>query len=142
MGDTCHINGYGIDMAENMIAVAKKKCPEMKILVSKCESTPFEDKTFDIITACMAYHHFSDQKGFARESSRILKPNGVLYIADPRFPSIIRRPLNGAFSLFRVTAYIRTAKEIADNFREYGFESDGLVVDGYAQVIKLKLVIF
>ena len=57
MADTYPINGYGIDMTENMIAEAQKKCPDMHIQVCRCESTPFESQTFDIITACMAYHH-------------------------------------------------------------------------------------
>lgn len=140
IADTCTINGYGIDMEESMIAEARKKCPEMTIQVSKCESTPFDDQSFDAITACMAYHHFSDPKGFAREASRILKLGGYLYIADPRLPAIIRKPLNGVFKLFRVAAYVGTPKEIEDSFREYGFISDGFVVDGYAQVVKLKYI--
>jgi hypothetical protein len=37
-----------------------------------------------------------------------------------------------------VAAYIGTAQEMFENFREYGFESDGFAVDGYAQVVKLK----
>lgn len=140
MTDSCHIIGCGIDMSENMIAEAKKKCPEMAIQISKCESTPFENHTFDIITACMAYHHFSDQRGFAKEAKRILKPGGCLYIADPRFPAIIRKPMNGLFGFFRVAAYIGTAQEIADGFKEYGFKADGHTANGYAQVVKLKKV--
>jgi len=139
MAEACAINGYGIDMSENMIAEARKKCPEMLIQVSRCECTPFKDHTFDAITACLAYHHFSDQKGFAKEAARILKPGGRLYIADPRFPAFIRKPLNGLINLFRVAAYIGTAQEIAEGFKAYGFESDGFVYDVYAQVVMLKL---
>jgi len=139
MADICPINGYGIDMSENMAVEARKKCPEMHIKVSRCESTPFEDQAFDVITTCMAYHHFADQKGFAKEAARILKPGGRLYIADPRFSALVRKPLNGAFNLLRIAGYIGTAQEIADNFSEYGFESDSFAFDGYAQVVTLKL---
>lgn len=133
------IAGYGIDVEANMIVEAKKKCPDMDIQVSACEHTPFDNQQFDVITACMAYHHFSDKKGFAKEAARILKPGGVLYVADPRFPWIIRKVINGMAKLFRVTGFFGTPQEIYTNFREYGFQLDGFEYDGYAQVIKLKL---
>jgi len=54
-----------------MIAEAKMKCPDVNIQVSTCEHTPFYNQQFDAITACLAYHHFADKKGFAREMARI-----------------------------------------------------------------------
>lgn len=140
MADIYQIDGYGIDMEENMIAEARKKCPEMTIQISKCENMPFNDQSFDVITACMAYHHFSNQEGFAREASRIIKPGGYLYIADPHLPAIIRKPLNGIIKQFHIAAYIGTSKEISDDFQKYGFIPDGFVTDGYAQVVTLKRI--
>ena len=67
-----------------MITVAKSKYPKMDFQLSRCEDMPFESQSFDILIACMAYHHFSDKEGFAKEAARVLKPNGVLYIADSR----------------------------------------------------------
>ncbi len=139
MADTYGASGYGIDMEENMINEARQKCPEMDIRVSSCGDTPFADLTFDAITACMAYHHFADKKGFAREAARILKPSGCLYIADPRFPFIIRKALNGVLKLFRITGFFGTPEEILGNFRPFGFEMEKVEIDGYAQVVKLRL---
>lgn len=139
MASACPINGYGIDMEEAMLEEAKKKCPEMQLQLSKCESTPFESQTFDVITACMAFHHFSDKKGFAQEAARILKPGGRLYIADPRFPFVLRKALNGTFKLFRLVGAFQTPEEIYEAFRPYGFAPDGVSRDGYAQVVGMKL---
>jgi len=139
MADSCSINGYGIDMQENMIREAKLKCPEMNIQISRCEETPFEDNTFDAVITCLAYHHFSDREGFMKESARILKPGGSLYIADPHFPLVIRKLMNAVFSLFRVAGAFYTPKEIFEDFAAYGFEPDGYVFDGMAQVVKLRL---
>lgn len=138
MADTYPINGYGIDMTENMITEAQKKCPDMHIQVCRCESTSFESQTFDIITACMAYHHFADKKGFAIEAARLLKPGGHLYIADPRFPFVIRKFLNGVFRLVNVAGSFYNPEEIHEHFGEYGFTASGFAFDGYAQVVKLK----
>ncbi len=138
MADLCPINGYGIDVEQNMVTEAKKKCPEMEVLVSKCEDTPFADQTFDVLTVCMAYHHFDDKKGFAKEAARILKENGCLYIADPRFPFVIRKTINGVLRVFRVTGFFGTPEEIYENFREYGFVLNKVTAKGYAQVCLLK----
>jgi len=136
----CEFDGYGIDVEENMILEAQNKCPEMNIFVSDGAKTPFEDSKFDIITSCMAYHHFADKKGFAKEASRILKPGGHLYITDPRFPWIVRKPLNLALQLHKIAGYFGTSKEIRKEFSEYGFELIDCNSDMYAQCIKLQKV--
>jgi len=139
IADTCPINGYGIDMSENMLEEAKRKCPEMNIQHSRCEQTPFEDSTFDTLTTCMAYHHFEDKKGFAKEAARILKPGGCLYIADPYFPGMIRKLMNAVFNGLNIAGGFYTPEEIYNDFSTYGFILDAFVRDKYAQVVKLKL---
>lgn len=138
MADVCPINGYGIDMEENMIAEARKKCPGMKLQISKCQQTPFGEGSFDVLTACMAYHHFDDKDGFAREAARILKPGGYLYIADPRFPAVIRKSLNAVFRHANLVGVFYTPQEMAKDFAAHGFLLEDCVADGYAQLIKLK----
>lgn len=131
------IDAHGIDAEAEMIAVAKRRCPDCSFLVSPCEKIPFADESFDVLTACMAYHHFADKKGFAREAARVLKHGGVLYIADPKFPFAVRKTINGAARLFRVVGEFLTANEIAGRFSAHGFEFAGAAYDGYAQVVKL-----
>ena len=86
----------------------------------------------------MAYHHFDDKKAFAKEAARIMKPGGYLYITDPRFPSVIRKPLNLALRIHKIAGYFGTPKEIESLFSEYGFTLAGYKSDAYAQCIKLK----
>lgn len=132
-----NIDAYGIDVDANMLSVAVRECPACSFRQAPGEKIPFADQSFDVLTACMAYHHFPDKEGFAREAARVLRPGGVLYIADPRFPFVIRKGLNGASRLFRVTGAFFTAAEIADKFSEYGFSFSGAAYDGYAQTVKL-----
>ena len=140
MAGKCRINGYGIDMSENMINEAKRKCPEMNIQYSRCEQTPFNDSTFDILTTCMAYHHFSDREGFMKEAARILKPGGCLYIEDPYFPFIFRKFMNGIFNMLHIAGKFFTPQEIYNDFSIYGFKPYGFLKDGYVQVVKMKLL--
>ena len=86
----------------------------------------------------MAYHHFADKEGFASEAARALKPGGVLYIADARFPSPVRSVLNGVFRLINVAGEFLSPDEITKRFATYGFVFDSVAIDGYAQVVKLR----
>jgi ubiquinone/menaquinone biosynthesis C-methylase UbiE len=140
ISERIHIYGYGIDVEENMITQAKSKCPDMNISISNCTQMPFEDGQFDIVTACMAYHHFDDKKGFAKEASRVLKNHGYLYITDPYFPFLMRVVINLVFRIHKIAAHFGTSQEIASDFKEYGFELVDVSRDKYAQCIKLRKV--
>ena len=140
LAELTNIIGYGIDIEEKMIIEAMSKCPDMSISISSCTQTPFENCTFDIATTCMAYHHFNDKKGFAKEVSRILKTGGYLYITDPRFPLIIRKPLNLALRIHKIAGHFSTPKEIESIFNKYGFTLVDVGFDKYAQCVKLKKV--
>jgi ubiquinone/menaquinone biosynthesis C-methylase UbiE len=90
LSDKYYINAFGIDISDKMIESAKKYCPKGSFRVGKCEETGFQDAMFDEITVCAAYHHFPDVRGFAKEAARILKPQGVIYIAEVFYPLPLR----------------------------------------------------
>ena len=110
----------------------------MDIRQSRSENMPFDDQTFEVVTVCMAYHHFADKEGFALEAARVLKLGGALYIADPHFPAPVRSILNGVFRLVKIAGEFLNPDEIAKRFVSYGFVFDSVAVDGYAQVVKLR----
>ena len=139
LSDKAPMHGYGIDIEKEMIAEAQKKCPDMVIQLSSCENTPFSDDQFDVITACLAYHHFADKQGFAKEAARILKRGGSLYIAEPRFPRLVRKAINSLIKQLHIVGYLGSPQEIYDTFRGEGFVMVGVYRDGYAQVVKLRL---
>ena len=133
------INGYGIDISEKMIENAKAKCPDMIFEVSGCECMPFGNQMFDVITVCAAYHHFPDIKAFAQEANRILKPQGMLYIAEVYYPFIIRAILNPFVPLSKAgDVKIYTPIEIKGNFEAYGFEQISLKREGHIQILEMR----
>lgn len=133
------IKGYGIDISEKMIENAIKKCPDMKFEISSCEHTPFKNEMFDVVTVCAAYHHFPDTRAFAKEIKRILKPNGLLYIAEIYYPFIIRTIFNPFVPLSKAgDVKFYSPQEIQKNFEEYGFEKVNFYRDGHIQVIELR----
>lgn len=130
--------GYGIDVEAEMISVANQACPDMDIQLSSCDATPFEDNMFDVVAACMAYHHFGNKEGFVQEVSRIIKTGGVLHIADPCFPLVIRKAINILARLFKKTGAFFSPEELVAQFALFGFEKQAVYRKGFVQVVALK----
>ena len=128
------IKGYGLDISPQMLEVARKKNPGFEFAEGNCETLPYKDNSMDVIMACMAYHHFSDQEQFRREAYRVLKPNGKMYICDPRFPWIVRVFFNNCFK----DAGFYTPKKNAADFAGSGFRVEKITKDLYVQVLTLK----
>jgi ubiquinone/menaquinone biosynthesis C-methylase UbiE len=79
---------FGIDPAQEMIAVARNKAArkglEIDFRVGVIESLPFTDTSIDVVTSSLMMHHLPDDlkvRGLA-EIYRVLKPDGRLLIAD------------------------------------------------------------
>ena len=77
-------NWTGTDISENQIEQAailsKEQGMDINFLVSPAETLPFEDSSFDVITACQCHWYF-DHKVTAPLFSRLLKPGGkVLFL--------------------------------------------------------------
>lgn len=72
------IEGHGIDVSDAMIDEAKKRYPQFSFSVGSSSSLPFEDMTFNVVTVCAAFHHFSEPWKFLQEARRVLQPAGLL----------------------------------------------------------------
>ncbi|MBQ2828640.1 MAG: class I SAM-dependent methyltransferase [Clostridia bacterium] len=71
----------GVDISESQIEVAKtltieKGVNNVSFLVSPAETTPFEDNSFDCITAAQCFWYF-DRDKIINEIKRLIKPDGV-----------------------------------------------------------------
>ena len=82
----------GLDAAEKMIAVAKKKAhgiPNIHFDAAIAEKLPYEDASFDVAVSTFFFHHihFELKKTVLAETARVLKPGGKFIIVDVDIPT-------------------------------------------------------
>lgn len=76
----------GVDVAEEMLALARKKAKSQKLKVTfqygDADELPFEDKVFDVVINRHVLWTMSDPEKAISEWARVLKPGGKLVIID------------------------------------------------------------
>ena len=132
-------NGYGVDIAEQMIEHAKQLNPDMHFSVGNCEKIPLPDQTMDVITVCAAYHHFPHVNLFARESFRLLKTGGRIYIAEVYYPSSIRLLMNPFMPLLnKGDVKIYSPDSIISTLEKAGFQDLNYSIHGHIQIVSAR----
>ncbi len=71
----------GLDLNDGMLAVARKRAPQIEWRQGKAEALPFEDNAFDAVVSQFGLMFFEDRHAALQEMVRVLRPNGHLAIA-------------------------------------------------------------
>ena len=71
----------GLDLNEDMLAVARTKTPEIEWWQGRAEALPFEDASFDAVLSQFGLMFFEDRAGALREMARVVRPGGRLVVA-------------------------------------------------------------
>lgn len=71
----------GVDLNPGMLAVARRKAPELDWREAPAEALPFEADGFDAAISQFGLMFFRDRKAAVREMWRVLRPGGRLTIA-------------------------------------------------------------
>jgi len=133
------MRGFGIDISERMVENAIRNCAMMTFHVAGCEKMPAEAGSMDSITVSAAYHHFPDVDAFAKEAARVLKPQGMIYIAEIYLPFVLRALCNPFLFLTGAgDVKFYSTGEIARTFNGQGFALVKTVKQGYVQVIQMQ----
>jgi ubiquinone/menaquinone biosynthesis C-methylase UbiE len=77
----------GVDITESRLTTFQKMIRDFGVEgvhahLLPVDATPFPDRYFDMVLSNEAISHYIDLDGFLREAARLLKPGGVLLIAD------------------------------------------------------------
>ena len=115
----------GIDYSEDSVSVTKKRNQKLiatgrvEVLHASVSSMPFQDDTFDCVTAIETYYFWPDMATDLAEVQRVMKPNGQLVIIagmylgskfDKRNMKLIRA---GGVRCFSVEEFEHTLRDAA-----------------------------
>ena len=81
----------GVDISEEMLAIARQKSPIVTFMIADAEHLPFPDASFDAVTCAFGVRNFVHLEQGLNEMLRVLKPGGqlvVLELATPDSPLV------------------------------------------------------
>lgn len=84
--DRQHPRSYvGLDVMEEQIAKARQRYPQFKFLVQDAtDLSQFSDASRDVVIIFGVLHHIPEWRKVVEEIKRVLRPNGSLFVEEPR----------------------------------------------------------
>src|SRR5215470_3846713 len=117
----------GLDISAKLVAVGRRKHPQIEFVAGDIERLPFPAASFDGALLSGVVHHFPDPSPCAAETFRLLRPRGRFLAFDPNrmnpFMWLYRDRSSPFYSSVGVTENERPilAWRVADIFRGEGF---------------------
>jgi len=109
-----------VDPAQGMLKHAKTY---MNTCKANAEALPFEDKSIDIVLMGEALHHFSDVDKALKETVRVLKKRGLLFIYDFDVGTFRGGVVSRVESMFGEPANFFEPDVLLVALESYGFEA-------------------
>jgi ubiquinone/menaquinone biosynthesis C-methylase UbiE len=128
----------GLDISPQLVAVGRRKHPEIAFVEGDIERLPFADAGFDGVLLSGVVHHFPDPSPCAAEVFRVLRPHGRFLAFDPNrmnpFMWLYRDRTSPFYSPVGVTENERPvlAGEVAAVFTRAGFTVSSHYLAGLA----------
>ena len=81
-----HPKSYtGLDVMEEQIEIARKNYPQYKFIVQDAtDLSQFQNASKDVIIIFGVLHHIPEWRKTLDEIARVLKPNGQIFLEEPR----------------------------------------------------------
>ncbi len=116
----------GIDISEEMLRLVTPR-PNVHVRISTAEELPFEDNSFDVVTAHSVLHHLEDLAVVFHQIRRVLRPGGVFFADES--PSQDCRELLGKLPVAPISHVLsreldRLNKDPEKFLERYGIERE------------------
>lgn len=132
-------NYVGLDLCESMLHEASKRLAPQTHLLSADVSTaiPFEENTFDILSAAFTLRSLSNLDAFFSEAFRVLKPRGRIVLLELTRPkNLLLRALYAPY----LKAYLPgMGKAVGRSDEAYRFLSESILAFEEPRSIGLRL---
>jgi len=106
------------DFDEEQVALAKEHASKrIKVTQADASNLVFKNNTFNAVFVFLAYHHVEEWKKALKESFRVLKPHGDLYVEE-----LSLKPFPRLKHWFLPTPGIFSKQEFLAELRKKGFK--------------------
>jgi ubiquinone/menaquinone biosynthesis C-methylase UbiE len=133
----------GIDISPGMIEKSKELLDSRADLkVGDSEHLPWNDGSFDVVTCSASFHHYPNPELVLKEMRRVLRPDGILMIADPFTSNELLRFFANILIKFSKSGDVKiySQKEMQELLEKCGFtlikwETEGKKLKKYFLII-------
>lgn len=122
----------GADPAAGMIEAGRRAGVPAALVQADAAALPFADRTFDLVTSTVSFHHWGDQRAGLAEVGRVLAPGGTFALVDLHAVGYLR----ALYTLARRRDRMHSRDEIAAMLA-----AARLGVWGWAPVLDLDLLL-
>ena len=97
----------GVDISSVLLEQCQRAYADrdLFLIVGQAESLPFPDATFDNVMSCGALNHVSDPGKMLSELARVVKPDGLVVVAD-EMPDLPNRQIAHKLGLHKLQRWI------------------------------------
>jgi ubiquinone/menaquinone biosynthesis C-methylase UbiE len=71
----------GLDINDGMLAVAKRRSPDIRWMAGPAEDLPFDDGAFDRVLCQFGLMFFEDKSAALKQMARVLRPGGSMAVS-------------------------------------------------------------
>jgi 2-polyprenyl-3-methyl-5-hydroxy-6-metoxy-1,4-benzoquinol methylase len=86
------LDAIGVDPAGDLLEIAKLRNVGNYVIEAVGESIPFKERSFDVVTSNNVLEHVQNPRIVLRESFRVLKPGGVLWLSFQNYSKFFHEP--------------------------------------------------
>ena len=72
----------GVDLTDGMLIEARRRFPEMELVLADGAALPFRSRSIDYVTSAQALHHIRDPLPVVKEMRRVVSEDGHVLILD------------------------------------------------------------
>jgi len=129
-----------LDVSEKILEVLKRKNKKITTVVGEAENLPFENESFDIVTAAFLVVHLKDPKIFFDEVYRVLKPDGLFLVSNinQKEPPVVKTKEGD----IQIKSYYHRPEKIKDSLQDLAFsiEKEEMIFESEVWVNQILLL--
>jgi ubiquinone/menaquinone biosynthesis C-methylase UbiE len=121
---------FGVDISSVLLEKCRSDYPDRdtSLIVGEAENLPFPDSTFDNVFSLGAINHVNDPGKALREMARVVKPDGLVVVAD-EVPDLPNRQIAHKLGLHKLQKWILSRVFFLGKFSEVILEHTDLKIE-------------